>query len=549
MASIRNVHQVRVFFFLCLYMICSVCGANGHNSRHHHGHCSLCGEKGHNRRKCRKRPSEDTQGQTTKYCKVFNEHIGNEGKELSQSSIDLVCTVAVRLLDENSNATDHAVTERLAFLTGYSYGCVRSLILQLKDGAWPVKRQKGLKRTKNTIYDREIISAIHQSIEHLAKKGIFPTAQKVVRNLSFYKGVIISRSKLRRIMKAIGFEFRKSKSGHFFVDQTKEIIDWRLKYCRELKKLRDNEGFYPVYIDETYVNENHVFNKGWFYNGLTVKQKSGKGNRWILFHAGGANGWVQWKYKLFTAKKTADYHDSMNGKHFMEIFEELAKECQTIGKCVFIADNASYHKEVVNQECRKTYWTKTKAAQLKEMWLKGEIPGQLEMPCPKTAKAIREVIFANMPNGELKMSSIAAKYGHKVIFLPPYHPQLNPIEMAWALVKNYVANNNINHTFKMLKFLIEKGIDLVLKKQWEGLVKKARTWEDWYLFQGTHKEDEMEKFKRENPSLVFSVGDSSDSEDEDAEIENHDIPSSECISISEAISEDIDNDSDAYDLD
>ena len=187
MASIRNVHQVRVFFFLCLYLICSVCGANGHNSRHHHGHCSICGEKGHNRRKCRKRPSEDTQGQTTKYCKVFNEHIGNEGKELSQSSIDLVCTVAVRLLDENSNATDHAVTERLAFLTGHSYGCVRSLILQLKDGAWPVKRQKGLKRTKNTIYDREIISAIHQSIEHLAKKGIFPTAQKVVRIFFFIR--------------------------------------------------------------------------------------------------------------------------------------------------------------------------------------------------------------------------------------------------------------------------------------------------------------------------------------------------------------------------
>ena len=116
---------------------------------------------------------------------------------------------------------------------------------------------------------------------------------------------------------------------------------------------------------------------------------------------------------------------------------------------------------------------------MKEKWNQREIAGQLDMPCPKTAKAIREIIICSMPEGELKMHSIAEKYGHKFIFLPPYHPQLNQIEMAWALVKNYVANNNVNHTFKKLKFLIEQGIRLVTQKQWEGLVKKSKNWEDW----------------------------------------------------------------------
>ena len=29
--------------------------------------------------------------------------------------------------------------------------------------------------------------------------------------------------------------------------------------------------------------------------------------------------------------------------------------------------------------------------------------------------------------------------GHKVIRLPPYHCELNPIELAWAAEKNFAA--------------------------------------------------------------------------------------------------------------
>jgi putative transposase len=35
-----------------------------------------------------------------------------------------------------------------------------------------------------------------------------------------------------------------------------------------------------------------------------------------------------------------------------------------------------------------------------------------------------------------KLFSIAEKYGHKIIFLPPYSPELNPIESFWAWLKS-----------------------------------------------------------------------------------------------------------------
>ena len=32
--------------------------------------------------------------------------------------------------------------------------------------------------------------------------------------------------------------------------------------------------------------------------------------------------------------------------------------------------------------------------------------------------------------------------GHDVLRLPPYHPELNPIELIWATMKNSVADRN-----------------------------------------------------------------------------------------------------------
>lgn len=34
-----------------------------------------------------------------------------------------------------------------------------------------------------------------------------------------------------------------------------------------------------------------------------------------------------------------------------------------------------------------------------------------------------------------KVEGIAGSFGHKVIFLPPYSPELNPIEHCWSALK------------------------------------------------------------------------------------------------------------------
>ena len=54
------------------------------------------------------------------------------------------------------------------------------------------------------------------------------------------------------------------------------------------------------------------------------------------------------------------------------------------------------------------------------------------------------------------IDNIAKKYGHEVIRLPPYHRDLNAIELIWADEKNYVARENREMTLKSVEALFRE---------------------------------------------------------------------------------------------
>ena len=48
-----------------------------------------------------------------------------------------------------------------------------------------------------------------------------------------------------------------------------------------------------------------------------------------------------------------------------------------------------------------------------------------------------------------KIDKLAKEYGYEILRLPPYHPDLNPIELIWSQIKSYVARNNITGVPKL----------------------------------------------------------------------------------------------------
>ena len=116
-------------------------------------------------------------------------------------------------------------------------------------------------------------------------------------------------------------------------------------YLQTIRKLR-NENRTIIYTDETWVNTHHCKEHIWVdVDGKGGwKVPSGKGQRWIVVHAGGMESWVPGADLVFRSKtNSADYHDEMNSEHFIEWFTQLLPNIPPTS--VIVLDNASYHNK------------------------------------------------------------------------------------------------------------------------------------------------------------------------------------------------------------
>jgi transposase len=70
------------------------------------------------------------------------------------------------------------------------------------------------------------------------------------------------------------------------------------------------------------------------------------------------------------------------------------------------------------------------------------------------------------PTKQFETDLIAEKFTHRVLRLPVAHPELNPIELAWSVVKGYVAKHN-KFTSKEIEELVPQGISQVTPQIWK----------------------------------------------------------------------------------
>ena len=65
-----------------------------------------------------------------------------------------------------------------------------------------------------------------------------------------------------------------------------------------------------------------------------------------------------------------------------------------------------------------------------------------------------------------KTDKIANLHGHEVLRTPVRHCELNPIELIWAQVKGFVAENNTTFRLKDVKELVYGGFGRITKEVW-----------------------------------------------------------------------------------
>ena len=287
----------------------------------------------------------------------------------------------------------------------------------------------------------------------------------------------MSRRVLTAILHKMGYDYKRMNGEYGRVDETADLKKLRMEYLDKIAEIR-REGQYVIYLDESYVNHHHVSNFCWVKDGDKVRLPSGKGDRWIMFHGLGIDGWVSGAEQIFRAKKSGDYHNSMNAKHFLEMFENMCAIANRLyGRCAMVIDNAAYHVTMADESSKISFWRNMGAAELKQMWREGNVPGcQGKELITITKKAMLPIIKQNLTPGKLRVQEIAQKHGCTVVRLPPYHPDLTAIEPAWGVVKNHVAQINYSKgiSFQTVKSFIIDGMNKVTTKTSKDLFEKVQ---------------------------------------------------------------------------
>lgn len=181
-----------------------------------------------------------------------------------------------------------------------------------------------------------------------------------------------------------------------------------------------------VYVDESYIWEHDSRQWSWFPDDelhAAIAAKASRGDRWSAIYAGTNDGWVEGSLYLAKANKALDTRAIVDADLFEDWFQRYLLSCLTKPSLI-ILDNASFHRR-----CDVTL-SRMKKAELQAHLTANRVEFDAKAKCTQLHALVKE--HADV---RTRIEEIASTRGHEVLRLPPYHPELNPIERMWGVTK------------------------------------------------------------------------------------------------------------------
>ncbi|KAK4324273.1 hypothetical protein Pmani_005113 [Petrolisthes manimaculis] len=333
------------------------------------------------------------------------------------------------------------IDQETATATGISVRSLHRFKREAKEGCISSPPKKRMRKSPVLSIDTFEEECIRRVITSFYERGEIPTLKNILEQVKeapiSFKG---QKSSLYKLMKKLGFRFKKTDKGRHILMEREDIVLTRCTYLRKVKENRDSSNPRPeIYMGETWVSQNECVDKCWttVEEKLGPKVKSGRGARYIIVHAGGMDGFVPGGLHMFRSKNEnkGDYHDSMNHNTFRSWLENNLLP-NIPPRSLIIMDNASYHCKVINK-------APTQSSRKNEIieWLeRNDLPHSPLHTKPELLHQVKK----NKQKEVYEIDDIAMRHGHEVLRLPPYHCQLNPIELIWARVKEDIRKNISN---------------------------------------------------------------------------------------------------------
>lgn len=370
--------------------------------------------------------------------------------------------------------------------------------------------RKGYKREhKNTELDDFNKQIVRRTVLEYYDRGEYPTASKIRADLCQKINYSGSEASVLRLLKVLGFKFKKCNDGRKFLMERRDIAALRAKFLRTMHIHRTEDNRPIIYLDETWISQNHTNKYIWQDsrgNG-GLKVPTGRGGRLIIAHAGSAStGFIAGAKLVFRGSKhsaASDYHTEMNAEVFKTWFVGMLRSLEE--GSVIVMDNASYHSVQIDKPPCSNWrkadimeWLRKKRISFSTAETRDELLSKEEI---RTAKKTYE------------LDQLANEMGHTVVRLPPYHCQYNPIELIWAQVKRYVANKNTTFRLADIEQLAHEALDRITQEDWEKCVRHAEALQEADYSKQCTRDTTVEPF-------IIHLRVSSDSEPESSESED-----------------------------
>ncbi|RHY24173.1 hypothetical protein DYB32_008962 [Aphanomyces invadans] len=239
----------------------------------------------------------------------------------------------------------------------------------------------------------------------------------------------------------LGFK-RGKRRGHASYSVSSAHAAARDIYVQHMSRLPPEAPV--VYLDESYIHHHYSRHQDSLFDPTddTPPKSKHKGRR-MCFIAGvmacGQDDSKLVALDIFEGGKKPnnepmDYHGMFDHQYFVRWFARAMDEVEALGKTgvTFVMDNAKYHKGLPGETPRGT-WRKADlllacqryGVDVESRDLKKTIWSRLK---PVVAARVDPVVVA-----------MARARRHAVVYTPPHHSDLQPIEMVWSKVKGDVG--------------------------------------------------------------------------------------------------------------
>lgn len=389
-------------------------------------------------------------------------------------------------------------TKRAALYCNVSVCTIKNIRKEGKDRpsetlGTPGKKRCAEKRTASVDnFDRRVIlNIIH---DFYVNKKTVPTCKKLLPILKERINFQWSEWTLRKIMKEMGFVWKRCMSKRKILIERPDIINWRCNYLQKLKKYRE-QGRCIFYLDETWVDANLTFHKCWQHQEVDGTMTTiSASNRLIVAHLGSENGFLNNAELIFKAgNSTGDYHGQMNSTNFEKwVCEKVIPNLPA--NSVVILDNAPYH---CRQEDKPPSQYSLKSDML--TWLRKQ---GIECDASMRKSDLHEKIEKVRPKNKIyAVDTLLQLNGHEVLRTPPYMCDLSAIELAWSKLKYFIRSHNTAGDFSLtrLQQILSEGLAAITPEDWSSYSRHVINIESEYWQKDGILEDAIDR-------IIVSVG-------------------------------------------